>query len=126
MGVSALRKVFDEKYYAHLKGGILESFGRLFKNDLKLFIYPVLDKRKNEPITIDHVEVLPHLEQLFAYLRVNRNILGIEGYARRYLSIFSRDILSEIKKGKQGWEKNLPPSVARMIKQKKLFGYKPH
>ena len=126
MGVSALRKVFDEKYYTHLKGGILESFGRLFKNDLKLFIYPVLDKRKNEPITIDHVEVLPHLEQLFAYLRVNRNILGIEGYARRYLSIFSRDILSEIKKGKQGWEKNLPPSVARMIKQKKLFGYKPH
>jgi hypothetical protein len=126
MGVSALRKVFDEKYYAHLKGGILESFGRLFKNDLKLFIYPVLDKRKNEPITIDHVEVLPHLEQLFAYLRVNRNILGIEGYARRYLSIFSRDILSEIKKGKKGWEKNLPPSVASMIKQKKLFGYKPH
>ena len=109
-----------------MKGGILESFGRLFKNDLKLFIYPVLDKRKNDPITIDHVEVLPHLEQLFAYLRVNRNILGIEGYARRYLSIFSRDILGEIKKGKKGWEKKLPPSVARMIKHKKLFGYKPH
>jgi hypothetical protein len=126
MGVSALRKVFDEKYYTHLKGGILESFGRLFKNDLKLFIYPVLEKRKKEPITIDHVEVLPHLEQLFAYLRVNRNILGIEGYARRYLSIFSRDILREIKKGKKGWEKKLPSSVARMIKQKKLFGYKPH
>ena len=34
--------------------------------------------------------------------------------------------VGEIKKGKKGWEKNLPPSVARMIKQKKLFGYKPH
>lgn len=125
MGVSALRKVFDEKYYTHLRGGILESFGRLFKNDLKLFIYPLLEKGRKEPITIEHVEVLPHLEQLLAYLRMNRNILGIEGFAHQYLSIFSRGVLNDIKKGNLGWEKNLPPTVVNMIKRKKLFGYKP-
>ena len=43
MGVGSLRELFDEKYYAQLEGGILESFGRLFKNDLKLYIYPLLD-----------------------------------------------------------------------------------
>ena len=124
MGVPTLREVFDEKYYTHLKGGILESFGRLFKNDLKLFIYPLLEKGKKEPVTMDHLQVLPHLQHLFAYLRENRNILGIEGYARAYLSIFSRDALAHIKKGKLGWEKNLPSLVAEMIKKKKLFGYK--
>ena len=31
------------KYYADLDGGILESFGRLFKNDLKVYVYPLLD-----------------------------------------------------------------------------------
>jgi hypothetical protein len=36
MGVPTLREIFDEKYYSQLEGGILESFGRLFKNDLKL------------------------------------------------------------------------------------------
>jgi len=36
MGVPTLRELFDEKYYADLEGGILESFGRLFKNDLKM------------------------------------------------------------------------------------------
>jgi hypothetical protein len=34
MGAASLRDLFDEKYYAALEGGILESFGRLFKNDL--------------------------------------------------------------------------------------------
>ena len=42
MGVPSLIDLFDEKYYAELPGGILESFGRLFKNDLKLFVYPLL------------------------------------------------------------------------------------
>src|SRR5262249_39152173 len=43
MGAGSLRELFDEQFYAHLDGGILESFGRLFKNDLKLFVYPLLD-----------------------------------------------------------------------------------
>lgn len=37
MGIGSLRELFDEKYYTGLEGGILESFGRLFKNDLKLY-----------------------------------------------------------------------------------------
>src|SRR5207247_6408889 len=41
MGVPTLREIFEEKYYADLEGGILESFGRLFKNALKLYIYPL-------------------------------------------------------------------------------------
>jgi len=43
MGVASLRELFNEKYYTQLAGGILESFGRLFKNDLKLYIYPLMD-----------------------------------------------------------------------------------
>ncbi len=45
MGAGSLCELFDEKYYAQLDGGILESFGRLFKNDLKLYIYPLLDRQ---------------------------------------------------------------------------------
>src|SRR5476649_2885843 len=40
LGIPNLKELFDEKYYELLEGGILESFGRLFKNDLKLYIYP--------------------------------------------------------------------------------------
>ena len=40
MGAASLRELFDEKYYAQLDGGILESFGRLFKNDLQALHLP--------------------------------------------------------------------------------------
>ena len=34
MGVPSLVDVFKESNYAHMPGGILESFGRMFKNEL--------------------------------------------------------------------------------------------
>ncbi len=42
MGAQSLKEIFDEKYYTHLEGGILEALGRLFKNGLKLFILSLI------------------------------------------------------------------------------------
>ncbi len=39
MGAMNLQAIFDESYYTRLDGGILESFGRLFRNNLRLYIY---------------------------------------------------------------------------------------
>ena len=52
MGVPSLSDLFDEKNHTQLPGGILESFGRLFKNDLKLFVYPKLDQ-DGQVVTVD-------------------------------------------------------------------------
>ncbi|HEV8549673.1 MAG TPA: hypothetical protein VGQ57_11610, partial [Polyangiaceae bacterium] len=41
LGAGSLLELFDEKYYADLDGGVLESFGRLFKNDTRLYVYPL-------------------------------------------------------------------------------------
>src|SRR5262249_31716259 len=41
MGVPSVYELFEEKYYTQLPGGTLESFGRLFKNDLKVYVYPL-------------------------------------------------------------------------------------
>src|SRR5438093_2390596 len=42
MGVPSLIDLFNESNHTQLPGGLLESFGRLFKNELKLFLYPML------------------------------------------------------------------------------------
>ena len=55
MGAASLCELFDEKYYTALEGGILESFGRLFKNDLKLYIYPLLDRKTGELTTVQNL-----------------------------------------------------------------------
>src|SRR6266851_2104152 len=41
MGVANLLDLFNAKYYTELEGGILESFGRLFTKDLRLYVYPL-------------------------------------------------------------------------------------
>ena len=45
MGVNNMIEIFDEKYYRHLSGGILEAFGKLFFKDLKVYLYPLKDQK---------------------------------------------------------------------------------
>jgi hypothetical protein len=41
LGVNNLVEIFNEKYYENLPGGILESFGRMFRQSVKLYVYPM-------------------------------------------------------------------------------------
>ena len=121
MGVPTLKEVFDEKYYLDLDGGILESFGRLFKNDLKLYVYPLMDKKTGALITSDNLLVTPKLRHLFCYLVENRLIESIRGFNESYLSIFSREVLLKIQKNDPSWEQMVPEPVCKIIKERKLF-----
>jgi hypothetical protein len=124
MGVPSLQEVFDEKYYTHLQGGILESFGRMFKNDLKLYVYPLLEAKTGSLITATNLRVAPNLRHLHAYLVENHFIENIRDYDERCLPIFSRDILQKIRSGDHSWEEMVPSEVATMIREKNLFGCK--
>ncbi|MFA6545266.1 MAG: TonB-dependent receptor [Limisphaerales bacterium] len=123
MGVPTLREIFEEKYYSDLDGGILESFGRLFKNDLKLYVYPLREAKTGALITAANLCVAPHLQHLYAYLVENRLIESLRDFDERCLPIFSRDVLGQIRAGDPAWEGAVPPAVAQIIKERKLFNY---
>jgi hypothetical protein len=122
MGVPTLKELFEEKYYSDLEGGILESFGRLFRNGLRLYIYPYQDTASGSILTAGNLRVASHLRHLYAYLIENQYILGLRDYDERFLPIFSRDALAKIKCGDPAWEEMVPPQVARIIKERKLLG----
>lgn len=122
MGVPSLREIFEEKYYANLEGGILESFGRMFKNDLKLYVYPLREKTNRALITAENLQVAPNLSHLYTHLLQNRFIEPIRGFNPDYLPILSREVLAKIQTGESGWEKQVPPQVAQIIKERKFFG----
>ncbi|MFZ9794236.1 MAG: TonB-dependent receptor, partial [Gemmataceae bacterium] len=124
MGVPTLKEIFDERYYADLEGGILESFGRLFKNKLKLFIYPLLEKDSKALITADNLVVQNHLKHLYSYLIENNFIESIRGYDSKCLSIFSRDVLDKIRRCDNSWETMVPESVIEIIKSRGFFNHK--
>jgi len=123
LGIPNLKELFDEKYYELLEGGILESFGRLFKNDLKLYVYPFLDPAYPELTTISNMDVPEHVTHLFKHLVESGYIEQIEKVHREYMGIFSRAILAKIRKHDHTWEQMVPPEVAARIKDNHFFGY---
>ncbi len=123
MGVPTLRLVFDEQYYSDLAGGILESFGRLFKNDLKLFVYPEMDRKTGAIISGTNMRVPPHLRHLHAYLSENRLIESVRDYDERCLPIFSREVLLKLQSGDDSWVECVPEQAAKLIQERGLLGY---
>jgi hypothetical protein len=124
LGAGSLLTLFDEKYYADLDGGILESFGRLFKNDLKLYVYPYLEPGTDRLMTVENLPIAPELSKLYGHLVDRGCILPLEDYNPEYLKIFSRDVLEHIKDGDPTWEQMVPSEIADIIKRRGFFGCK--
>ena len=146
LGANSLLELFNEKYYENLAGGILESFGRLFRNSVKLYVYPMRQdvfarylagagtdgERPSMPanafaanvlITAKNVQVTPRLQNLYMHLQENHCIECLVGYDENVGNVFSRDELKKIKEKDSDWEKFVPAPVAEIIKKRNLFGY---
>ncbi|HEY5297197.1 MAG TPA: TonB-dependent receptor [Verrucomicrobiae bacterium] len=123
IGLVRLRDVMDEKFYTDLPGGLLESLGQLFKNGAKLYVYPSLDKKSGQLITVENMEVAPHLRHLYAHLVENKFIENITGYNKETLAIYSGQVLAKIHAGDESLSKIIPPQIFEIIKAKKLFGW---
>ncbi len=148
MGINHILELFKEKYYEDLEGGILESFGRLFRNSVKLYIYPMrqdvyarylageMDSADTCPlppsrhpfasnvmITAKNLQVSPRLQNLYQHLLENHYIECAVGYDESIADCFSRDGLRKIRDNDESWEPMVPAEVAAIIKKRKLFGY---
>jgi len=121
MGVPTLVQIFDESYYQNLDGGILESFGRLFRNDLRLYVSPALNKNSNELDTVHNVQVEKHLRHLYRHLLENDYIKDLSTINKSYLSIYSHLVLEKIRKQETEWETMVPEEVVKIIREQGLF-----
>ncbi|MCM4166182.1 hypothetical protein KCTC52924_03106 [Arenibacter antarcticus] len=121
MGVNNLVDIFDEKYYRHLSGGILEAFGKLFFKDLKVYLYPMRNEETGQIMTSNTVKVHPRMKELYKFFKYNGKVMDIIDYDPEILHVFSRDVLKQIMNGEEGWESVLPEGVAAIIKKKHLF-----
>ena len=121
LGVNNLVDIFDEKYYRHLSGGILEAFGKLFYKDLRVYLYPMQNEDGSLTNT-ENLKVHPRMKELYKFFKYNGKVVDITDYDASNLSVFSRTVLKMIADGTEGWEDMLPEGVANLIKEKSLFG----
>ncbi|PZT97187.1 MAG: nicotinate-nucleotide adenylyltransferase, partial [Chryseobacterium sp.] len=92
MGVNNLLMVFDEKYYKDLSGGILEAFGKFFRNGMRVYLYPYKDPETHELLDSETLKVGENLKELYKYFKLNERIVDITNYNPEFLEIYSRDI----------------------------------
>jgi len=95
-GISTLIQFFHEAHYGDLMGGLLEAFGGLLANGVRLFAYPMDSAafhdaliRVDGPsvavsappdgyVTVDTIELEPPIQFLFHYLRSSGWIVGLK------------------------------------------------
>lgn len=120
MGASHLEKLFDERYYAKLKGGILEGFSRLFDSKTKVLVYPY--KTENECRTASTFHPVPHLEHLYQYFRKNEQIVDMTHCDDVNTSLHSQNVRTLLQAGDTKWESLVPAAARDLIKKRRLFG----
>ena len=125
IGVLTLKKVLDKSYYSHLKGGVLEAFGKLFTDNMKLYVYPALRKDQENLMDSTSIPRSHDLNFIYNYLIQNRKIIDIKEVNKERLHIFSSQVLKLIHEKNPEWETMVPDYVSEQIKQKNLFGYQP-
>ena len=101
----------------------MESFGKLFYRDLKVYMYPYKDEEKKEFITSENLKVHPRMKELYKFFKNNGKLIDISDFDQEIFHIFSRKVLKMIINKEEGWQEMLPEGVAETIAKKRLFGY---
>ena len=86
-------------------------------------MYPYKEEETNQFIDSENLKVHPRMKELYKYFKFNGRIADIMKYDPDILEIFSRKAFKMIVNGQSGWEEMLPEGVAKIIKDKRLFGY---
>lgn len=125
LGLPTLTEVMKASYYDDLQGGILESAGRTFKNNLRLYVYPQRDETTGATLGLEDLEAPGAMRHLFAYLKETGQLVPIERFNPDYLGIHGDGVRASIEAGDPAWERLVPPAVVTAIKRDGLFGYRP-
>ncbi len=124
LGVGLVKEVFHPKYYKAMDGGILEAFGHLFKDDLRLYVYPMLDADTGEVVRVEDLEFSGATAHLHRYCIEEGSLVGLQNRKPTEIPYSCREVCARIASGDETWETLVPPEVATFIKENHFFGYK--
>lgn len=123
LGIKRLRALFNEQAFGDLPGGILEAFGRLFKGQLKLFVYPSRDAVTGEVTTLGSMQLEGALGKLFAYLYERGSFVELKDYSPECLAIYAHRVLDSIVSKQPDWREKVPSQTIDLIEGHRLFAH---
>lgn len=121
LGIYNFQQIFTEEY-ANVEGGILGALGQLFRSNVKVYIYPYKSE-EGQLESLDNLKVPEQFKHLYNHLKNAGQIENVKHPNQEHLHIYSSKVLQMIVNNEPGWEKMVPPSVAKTINEKCLFGH---
>ncbi len=115
-------QLFDPRYYEGLEGGLLEAMGKLFSDNTYVYVHPA--RVEGDLITLENVAVPESVKYILKHLVANRAMVPTRYHAEQLLEIVPGETLQMINAGDPAWEQNVPDSLATIIKERNLFGYR--
>ena len=123
LGVRQMLDVINKKYAQNLDGNLLTGFGELFSRNVVIYVYPAMQEGSGELMTSKNMPIPKEITFLYKYLLDSKQIMDIENFNAENLHIYSKSVLQMLQAGELGWEPMVPPNVAKIIKEKCLFGF---
>ena len=122
LSIGLLNELFKEKWSQDLPGGILESFGRLFKNRVQLYVYPWHNTHSMELVTAENFKAPELWNHFYEHLLQNKRVLPVGVGDPSLLAKTSRKILKMIEEEDEDWMNWVPPEAHDMVRRR--FGRK--
>ncbi len=115
LSIGLLNELFKEKWSENLAGGILESFGRLFKSGVSLLVYPWRNRSDGELVTADNFRTEEKLRHLYQHF-LDNGLISDTGCGEDYLlEKTGRDIMKAARKGGK-WEDWVPEEARDLVR----------
>jgi hypothetical protein len=111
LGLPLFQELFNERWCTDLEGGLLESFGRLFKNQVHVYVYPMGDPVTGRLVGARDATVTPEQKHLLRYLIDTQNVRPLEVPSQEFLFHTSAAVRNMIQQGIPGWESLVPDVV---------------
>lgn len=111
LSIGLLNELFKPKWSENLAGGLLESFGRLFKQGVTLQVFPWKNRRTGELVTAETFQAPADSVHLYRHFVENGRIQGVESCDEKLLGHTGRDVCRMIMSGDGRWH-DLVPQVA--------------
>ncbi len=111
LSIGLLNELFKPKWSENLAGGLLESFGRLFKEGVTLHVFPWKNRISGELVTAESFRAPLTSLHLYLHFLANQRILGVACEDESLLGHTGRDVCRMIAAGDMAW-RDLVPEVA--------------
>ncbi|HRH94365.1 MAG TPA: TonB-dependent receptor [Prosthecobacter sp.] len=114
LGLPLFEELFNERWCADLEGGLLEAFGRLFKNQVRLYVYPMGDPMSGGILGAQDARVTREQKHLLRYITAAHCVRSIEvPAAQEFLFHTSAEVRKMVHARDPQWQSLVPDIVLR-------------